>query len=330
MDKMIYKTDLRIAPFEWKYMRDIVDLMNYTTQADQLSGLVSYDEVEHSWHSENYDPPKECRLVFDRNERLVAYGLTENPLRPQRAYGNLCIHPDVRHTDIGRDLIRLTDQRFLNDVKDIVPADQPIWVQRWTDDSLTYFTDLYRSEGYTPVRHFFTMYIDLNTPLGPVQLPDGFELRPFDPERDGYAVYEAVDSAFRDHWGYVEQTFEQWRHSRIGTPIFNREMWSVAWDDNRVAGAALCRQRGADEPNTAWVVNLAVPRPYRRRGLGEALLKHSFHRFQQLGFTQAGLGVDSSNTTGAVGLYERAGMYVKRTGTVYRKMYRGKLEDIVE
>ena len=51
-------------------------------------------------------------------------------------------------------------------------------------------------------------------------------------------------------------------------------------------------------------------RPWRRRGLGLALLLHSFRDFAARGATRVGLGVDAENTTGAVGLYERAGMHV--------------------
>jgi ribosomal protein S18 acetylase RimI-like enzyme len=35
--------------------------------------------------------------------------------------------------------------------------------------------------------------------------------------------------------------------------------------------------------------------------------------------TKASLGVDAENLTGAVGLYERAGMTVERRNDVYRK-----------
>jgi len=68
---------------------------------------------------------------------------------------------------------------------------------------------------------------------------------------------------------------------------------------------------------------LGVRKPYRKRGLGYSLLKQSFKLFQERGYTRAGLGVDASNPTGAVALYERVGLSVYVQFVNYRKMLRG-------
>jgi ribosomal protein S18 acetylase RimI-like enzyme len=60
-----------------------------------------------------------------------------------------------------------------------------------------------------------------------------------------------------------------------------------------------------------WVRSLGVRRPWRRRGLGLALLLASFGAFWERGTRTIGLGVDGENTTGAVRLYEKAGMRVE-------------------
>ncbi len=53
-------------------------------------------------------------------------------------------------------------------------------------------------------------------------------------------------------------------------------------------------------------------RPWRRQGLGEALLLRSFQAFRERGYTRGTLGVDASSPTGATRLYERAGMRIYR------------------
>ena len=68
-----------------------------------------------------------------------------------------------------------------------------------------------------------------------------------------------------------------------------------------------------------WVDTLAVRRPWRRRGLGLALLLHSFRELRARGRERVGLGVDGENTTGAVRLYERAGMHVARRSDTYER-----------
>ena len=67
---------------------------------------------------------------------------------------------------------------------------------------------------------------------------------------------------------------------------------------------------------------LGVRRPWRRRGLGRALLLHAFGEFRARGKRGAGLGVDGLNPTGAVRLYEQAGMHVARRFDQYAKPLR--------
>jgi ribosomal protein S18 acetylase RimI-like enzyme len=53
-----------------------------------------------------------------------------------------------------------------------------------------------------------------------------------------------------------------------------------------------------------------VRKPWRKRGLGLALLHHAFGVFYSRGQPRIALGVDAQNPTGATRLYERAGMHV--------------------
>ncbi len=77
-----------------------------------------------------------------------------------------------------------------------------------------------------------------------------------------------------------------------------------------------------------WVGSLSVRRPWRRRGLGLALLLHSFHALQERGKARVGLGVDAQNLTGATRLYEKAGMHSdpRRQWSVYEKELRPGIE----
>ena len=71
-----------------------------------------------------------------------------------------------------------------------------------------------------------------------------------------------------------------------------------------------------------WVGTLGVRPPWRKHGLGMALLKHSFAELYQRGYSTIGLTVDASNPTGATRLYERAGMHIASQFIVYEKEYR--------
>jgi ribosomal protein S18 acetylase RimI-like enzyme len=78
----------------------------------------------------------------------------------------------------------------------------------------------------------------------------------------------------------------------------------------------------AEDPDMAWVNTLGVRRAWRNRGLGQALLLHSFGEFYRRGKRKAGLGVDATNLTGATRLYEKVGMRVYREFIQYEKVLR--------
>jgi mycothiol synthase len=170
---------------------------------------------------------------------------------------------------------------------------------------------LYEERGYELVRHSFRMRADLDEPVPPPEWPEGVELQPFDAERDARAVYEADTEAFRDHWEFSLTPYEEWEHWSLAREDFDPTLWFVARDGDEIAGVALCRPHSAEE-GMGYVNDLAVRRPWRRRGLGLALLRHSLGEFGRRGYRSVTLDVDAENLTGAVRLYERAGMRVDR------------------
>src|SRR4029077_15470958 len=114
---------------------------------------------------------------------------------------------------------------------------------------------------------------------------------------------------FEDHWEYAPTPFEEWQHALVRQAEFRLDLWFIAEAGGEVAGVALCNQRES-ETDIARIAIIGVRRPWRRRGLGRALLVHAFHELQQAGFRRATLGVDADSLTGAHRLYESAGMQV--------------------
>jgi ribosomal protein S18 acetylase RimI-like enzyme len=187
---------------------------------------------------------------------------------------------------------------------------------------------LHENEGYKPIRYSWHMEIELpNMPQVP-SLPDGIELRPFILEEHNRAMYEAHEEAFSDHWGHVRGSFEDWNHHMIEREGLDPSLWFIAWDGRsaEIAGYSICRYR----MESGWVDSLGVCRPWRKRGLGEALLLHSFGEFYKRGTTKIGLGVDAQNPTGATRLYQKAGMHVAAEYVIYEKELRPGREPVEE
>jgi mycothiol synthase len=103
---------------------------------------------------------------------------------------------------------------------------------------------------------------------------------------------------------------------------FDPALWFLALAGDELAGFSICRQ-DINDPAAGHVELLGVRRPWRRQGLGEALLLHSFQAFRALGWTRGTLGVDASSPTGATRLYERAGMRVYRDTLFLERPRRG-------
>lgn len=130
-------------------------------------------------------------------------------------------------------------------------------------------------------------------------------------------MYDAILDAFADHWDFVPTVYDEWEHFTVRSTDFDPALWFLAMEGDEIAGFSLCKSER--RPNTGHVGVLGVRLPWRNRGLGLALLLHSFHELRARGRPKADLGVDAENTTGAVRLYERAGMSVVRRSDSYER-----------
>jgi mycothiol synthase len=177
---------------------------------------------------------------------------------------------------------------------------------------------LHEAAGYVPVRFNWRMEIKLEKAPSDANWPDGIELRPFVKEEHALAVWQANNEAFRDHWGSHDSEFEEWSNRKLNSSNFDPSLWMVAWDGDQIAGFSLNRYR----MGIGWIGSLGVRRLWRKKGLGMALLQHSFGEFYSRGMKTIGLGVDASNPTGATRLYRVAGMYVASEFITYDKTLR--------
>jgi mycothiol synthase len=175
------------------------------------------------------------------------------------------------------------------------------------------------ARGYRPVRHSFHMLIDVTNPQPAPEWPEGIVVRTYDPDRDEQSVYEAQVESFADHWDFHPLPFEEWQRRSFERENFDPALWILAKDGDELAGISLNSWHFSGDRTFGWVGELGVRRPWRRRGLGLALLRHSFADFRRRGATRVALGVDAENTTGAVRLYERAGMHVARRYDQYER-----------
>jgi mycothiol synthase len=227
------------------------------------------------------------------------------------------VHPAHWGRGIGTALVRLAEARLRERVP-LAPEGARVVISNGVMVNDEAAHRLLEGEGYRLVRGFWRMAIELEAePEAPVW-PSGITLRTLQPGRDERAVFECVEEAFQDHWGHVPRPFEQWI-ARTSRSDFDPSLWLLAETERgELAGVALNARR----PGCGWVNTLAVRRPWRRQGLGMALLRQAFVELWRRGERVVDLGVDAQSLTGATRLYEQAGMRVAAQYALFEKELR--------
>jgi ribosomal protein S18 acetylase RimI-like enzyme len=181
---------------------------------------------------------------------------------------------------------------------------------------------LLRTRGYEAVRYFYSMVRPTLDDLPDAALPEGLEIREVRPEHLP-AIWAADQEAFRDHWGFFPGDDGEYERFRTDPVMSDTSLWRIAWDGDEVAGQVRSFISADENERLGRLVghteHISVRRPWRRRGLARALIAASFPLLRARGMTQAALGVDTENTSGALRVYEGCGFVPVSRTTTYRK-----------
>lgn len=174
---------------------------------------------------------------------------------------------------------------------------------------------LFEAKGYREVRRFYRMLIEHEVAPPAAEWPEGFRVETFKRE-DARAFHAAFADAFAEEWNFVSMPFERWYELRVEGPDFDPGLWFIVRAGDEIAAVL---RADPERSGAGYVAGLGVLKPWRRRGLGLALLRHAFGEFYRRGQPRVTLGVDAQNPTGATRLYERAGMHVAYEGIAFAK-----------
>jgi ribosomal protein S18 acetylase RimI-like enzyme len=132
-------------------------------------------------------------------------------------------------------------------------------------------------------------------------------------DADLHTMYRLVDTAFIDHFGHETAGYDFWRRRVVEGFCPDLSLYWMATVDGEPAAGVY----SGTLPGHGHVDTLGTLREFRGRGLGRALLLTTFEEFERRGINRVSLGVDATNPTGAVALYESVGMTVDRQGLRY-------------
>jgi mycothiol synthase len=319
-DAAILDPGLKLRSARWSDLEAVTQLIYDACAADGDTVVaVTAEELKHEWETPGFELEQDAFLVETHAGHVVGYEEFFNEHEHAKLRTDGYVHPDFRGRGIGTALMSIIEERARDEMT-LAEPDVRVSLHSTIDNRDPLSHELHRHEGYQPLRYHWRMEIKLDAPPPEPGFPDGVELRPFVKGEHDVAVWQAQNEAFRDHWGSHDATLDEWKRNRFDDPEFDSTLWPIAWDrpSGEVAGFSLNRYR----MGIGWIRTLGVRRPWRKRGLGEALLLHSFGEFYKRGTTTIGLGVDAQNPTGATRLYQKVGMYIASEYVTYEKELR--------
>lgn len=271
-------------------------------------------EMRSAWEEPSVNLAEDARLVFDVTGKLVAEADVFRQ-GPARVWGYAAVSPGHLGRGLGTYLLAHIERRAHHWAAKQPPG-KCVELREQISAGNRSARQLLATAGFASVRRMLRMEIELAEPPEPPQWPEGISVLALVPEQDERPVYEAMQEAFADHWGFVPLPFEEYAHWHFAGESFDPSLNFIATAGETVAGAIL----GQSRPDIGFVQTLGVRRAFRRSGLGMALLRQVFNAFYDRGQRRVGLEVDAQSPTGAVRLYERAGMRVAREWITYEKV----------
>ena len=252
----------------------------------------SLDDTRADWNRLGFELARDARVAVAPDGRLAAY--VDVHQRPNFAQisENAGLHPDFRGLGL--------EDAFLDLAESLAAQYAPLPV-RWMSEVGR--GRVLAARGYEPARFLWQMRIELAEPPAPPPWPAGYRVRLME-AADEPATHALIDKAFTRP-DRAPVPFEEWRRFIVERADFDRSLQFIAVKGEEIVGAALCISY--HDPDEGWVRSLAVEETHRGRGLGQALLRHTFGEFYRRGIARIGLGVDAHNPS-ATKLYQGVGM----------------------
>jgi mycothiol synthase len=309
--------------------QEMLVVLHGCAQADGIERAEQLEDIKNNYAHLHHCDPYTDMLFAENNGKVIGYSRVWWSVEGSGRWIGFqfgYVLPAWRGKGVGSELLRFNEERLIQISMELkksgeLPADTPCLLDNFATSTELQRVNLLERRGYLPVRYSFEMVRPDLQNIPELPLPDGVEVRPVRAEHLRQ-IWEASNEAFRDHWGYIPDPWEEFERL-VNDPDHDASLWRVAWQGDQVVGMVLSfidrdqneiygRKRGYTE-------NICVRRSWRKLGVAKALIARSLEVLKQRGMTEAALGVDSENTSGALHLYESMGYRVVKKGTIYRK-----------
>jgi mycothiol synthase len=313
-------------PVRMEDVQSAVDLYNAYSQALYGINQESVDNTLDWWKGKQFNNETDSQLVLTPEGQAAGYIEFIDLAEPHVHLASwACVHPDHKRRGIGTYLLAWLEERARQNLgRSPAETRVSLWQSQYEADRDCH--PLFMAAGFTPVRSYWNMRIDMEAVPAVPAPPEAIIIRGMRVSQEEKEVVRTIQDSFKDHWGVVAEPFERF-YARFMDLAgrgenFDPSLWFVAMDGDEMAGVCICKPHVPEDVTMGYVNTLGVRRSWRKKGLGLALLRHAFSQFYRRGMEKVSLMVDSDSLTGAVKLYERAGMRVVRSSILYEKELR--------
>ncbi|MBC8161452.1 MAG: GNAT family N-acetyltransferase [Roseiflexaceae bacterium] len=311
-------------------LQAVTDLLNLVDAADKLDDNYSVEELRIEFDDPQIDPARDLQLWHNQDDQLIAFSQMSMRDRDEGepvidGFLYMRVHPEHRGLELEDAIFAWGEARLREAGRE---RGRAVELRSGGPQHYAYYFSILERHGLARVRYFFRMVRDLSTPIPELQLAEGYTLRTVASAEDEQRWVAAYNLSFIDHYNHHERTIESHRHM-LSEPSYSRERDLIALaEDGTVAAFAFCWINPDDnlrnERLDGWVSMLGVARGHRKLGLGKGLLIAALHRLKADGMSNAKLGVDAENPTGALQLYESVGFVRDETWVQWMKGLRAE------
>lgn len=292
-----------VRPAAMSDLNAVFDLVAKQRTLDFGSAMISPDDLQKRW--ESCDLEADTMTAFSDGE-LAGYAELRDGDAP------FIYLASRNNVDLGFQLLKYLEQ------KAAIKAGGKIQLVTQISERNQPLMQLFASNGYSSNLSFLIMETTLNEPPAEPQWADGIRVRSFYRGLDEQVTYKTDEEAAKDKGYHNPLSYDDWvKRMGIDRDTFDAGIWFLACASGDVVGVAL-NTRDL-EPGTVWVDHLSVLREWRHKGIGKALLLHSFGEFYRRGLKTVKLSVDSRSLTNAPRLYESVGMKIVQQYHIYKK-----------
>lgn len=276
------------------------------------------EEVREALTEPNTDLARDVWVALDAGGRIVGWTYPGNATGENRDFVEVYVWPGDG-VPAMRPLLELILARVAE--RKIEFGHETYEVRAGAVPTETAYIDLLTEHGFAFLKLNARMQMSLAgvSAVAP-EPPAGVTIRTVRPddETDLRAFHHVVEQAFLDS-DHRSLSYENWRRQVADDPAPVFDEWFVAEVDGVVAGVLESSYDSDEGAGEGWVKRLAVLGSYRKKGLGEALLRRAFAAYAAKGRDRAGLGVDMANPTSAARLYLAVGMKPLYEANIYQK-----------